>query len=268
MQKYLIYRISTKSRNIQPFGCVDKYLLLLDNLKKFHDFSVIVIADNCTQDILEDLQRIDGVTIQITSLGNTSSFLYALNLACNFQDEDFVYLCEDDYFHEDQSPQSLIEGSHYFDYVSLYAHPDKYPWTNFKEKSLYTSGLFSEETRLIYLNNSGLWRTTGSTTMTFGAYVHVLKKDIGWWKVLIGRNKIPNDHRAWIFLTAYSPALHLKFHLQYLKYFLYYLSAILFGPRRRLGIPFRSMSFHLDESSKGSNILPIEKINEICHKIK
>ena len=266
--KYLLYRISTNSRNNQPFGCVDKYLLLLNNLKKFDDFHVIVIADNCTQDILEDLKRIEGVTVQITSLGNTLSFLYALNLACKLQDEDFVYFCEDDYFHEDQSAQTLIKGSHYFDYVSLYAHPDKYPWTNFKEKSLYTSDLFSEETRLIYLGASDLWRTTGSTTMTFATYVHILKKDIGWWKVLIGRNQIPNDHRAWIFLTAYRPALNLKFSLQYLKYYFYYLSAILFGPRRRLGIPFRSISLHLDKSSIGSNILPIEKINEICHKIK
>jgi ribosomal protein S17E len=83
----------------------------------------------------------------------------------NCEENDYVYIVEDNYIHKTNSNLILLEGLFRFDYITLYDHPDKY----------VNDG--TEETN-IYLTKNCHWKLTNSTTMTFAAHVDTLKNDL------------------------------------------------------------------------------------------
>ena len=128
MRKIVLYRISSKGypkvkvEQLSKFDC-------LDNLKKiFHDWEFICVADHCDLPLLEKLKtRYKFSEFYETQLGNPGSFwkLYEIALS-KVHPEDVVYFIEDDYLHLDDSPSAILEGLEFFDYVTVYDHPDKY----------------------------------------------------------------------------------------------------------------------------------------------
>lgn len=171
----IYYRLSDKGRrNGKPYYI--NYKNCFENFCKHFDKSIItMIADNCEEDTINYLKTIlrEDQIIQ-TSLGNSGAFCHALKLSideCN--DNDIVYLVEDDYLHCENSQKILEEGFVHSDYVTLYDHPDKYMDGGWPNPHVWSG---AEDTR-VFLTETSHWKLTNSTTMTFAAKVKTLKED-------------------------------------------------------------------------------------------
>jgi hypothetical protein len=81
---------------------------------------------------------------------------------CN--EQDIVYLLEDDYMHRPGWTHVLREGLKMADYATLYDHPDKY-W------------MYPDLVSKIFLGTIAHWRTTPSTTNTYACTKAMLKQD-------------------------------------------------------------------------------------------
>ena len=89
-----------------------------------------------------------------------------------FDDDEIIYIVEDDYLHREGAPKVLKEvfEKTNVDYVTLYDHADKY-FQNYYEQ-------FAIGFKIILLNtDTSHWRTTPSTTNTFAARYKTLMKD-------------------------------------------------------------------------------------------
>jgi len=175
---HCIYRISdkgyikTKLENADKMRCLDSFL------SEFRRDNVLVIADNCTPQTVMKLKQ-KKLKLVETSLGNAGSFLYAAKYAIDhFDEDDYVYLCEDDYLYKKNARDILLEGAEIADYATLYDHPDKY--NDFAGNPFIKNG--GEKTK-VYLTNSSHWKETNSTTMTFIIKVKTLKEDFPIWKI-------------------------------------------------------------------------------------
>jgi glycosyltransferase involved in cell wall biosynthesis len=179
----LYYRISDKSYEKHKLIGTTKETCFTNFCKVFSDFlqSTTIIADNCTDSTI-DMLKSSGLLIIETKDGNAGSFRTALNLAVENAEDELLYFCEDDYFHNSKSSVLLQEGIKRADYVTLYDHPDKY--TRF-----YDGGEFSK----VIKTNSSHWRYTTSTCMTFGTKVKTLKQDMKVWNEFTSEDH-PYDH--------------------------------------------------------------------------
>jgi hypothetical protein len=264
MSNIAYYRISEKSRNLLLNS--DIKLLLLDNfLNEFKNFQTIIIADNCSSEFLKKLTTFN-CTIHETNLGNRGSFLYSLNLAIRISNENTVlFFVEDDYFFKKNSSKNVIDALNYFDYITIYEHPDKIRKLSHQltVMSEYTLNDFSELTRLIQIKDE-IWRTTTSTTMTFLTTSGLLRKDIFWWRFNIGKFSLPLDKRCWIFLTRPSvPNIKNISFVLYFKYIIFFILSIIFQNKRLLGVPFNiNYAIHLDQS-----IESVVEINNIISNL-
>jgi len=171
----IYYRLSDKGRRNGKPDYIN-YKNCLENFCKHFDKSTItMIADNCEEDTINYLKTIlrEDQIIQ-TSLGNSGAFCHALKLSideCN--ENDIVYLVEDDYLHCENSQKILEEGFVHSDYVTLYDHPDKYMDGGWPNPHVWGG---AEDTR-VFLTETSHWKLTNSTTMTFAAKVKTLKED-------------------------------------------------------------------------------------------
>lgn len=161
------YRISGSQKKKEgQFGdwksCFENFF------NQFVGHTIEIIADNITDEIREFFSK-TPYTINLTSLGNSGSFQYALNLACQNNDQEIIYFVEDDYYHLGGSPEAIEEGLQIADYVSLYDHADKY-------QPPYTNEWGGEPTRVL-LTPSTHWKQTFSTCMTFASTVKTLRED-------------------------------------------------------------------------------------------
>ena len=174
----IIYRISDGGYNKIKPEYVTKRGIFLHFIKIFSGYDIYLIADNISDDTFNFLcNYIPSNKINRTALGNAGSFMYAINFAIkNFNDNDKVYLCEDDYVYVKEAPSILEEGIDIAHYCTGYDHPDKY--INYKEgggNPYISEG--GELTRVIMSKNKH-WKHTNSTTMTFGTKVKILKLDL------------------------------------------------------------------------------------------
>jgi len=85
----------------------------------------------------------------------------------DYDDNDIIYLVEDDYIHQEGWVGILQEGVETIraDYFTLYDHPDKY----------YLPMYENLQSKIITAESS-YWRTTPSTTCTFACKFKTLKK--------------------------------------------------------------------------------------------
>jgi len=246
---YAYYRISDNSRN-SAISFHLKLKILQNFITIFDKFNVIIIADNCSIELINNIKLLKN-EVYYTNLGNTKSFKFCLNLALKKnKDNDIIYFIEDDYYFSKEAQSKLFEGIRYFDYVSLYEHPDKIYSVEYNKLKLseFTFDQFSENLRLININNE-IWRTTSSTTMTFCTKFNIIKSDYKWWYIITGNNSLPLDKRCWIFLTRPFLLPNKKNLLFSLKLLLFNLFSFFFQRKRLLGIPLmKSYSIHLDKS--------------------
>lgn len=162
------FLISTnKSRKQVKVPFATKLLCLNNFLETFKNERIFIFADNCDDETLEYLSSLD---LELHS-GNQGLYysqveLYKKILGMDLDDDELIYCCEDDYLHKPESPEIIIEGLSFADYVTLYDHPDKY-------LPLYNWG----ENVKIRRSFSCHWKNTISTCMTFGFKKRTLKDD-------------------------------------------------------------------------------------------
>ncbi len=193
----VFYRISDKGNPKEKIPSADKFGCLQNAIREFGKDEIYVIADNCSSKTLDHLEEI-GIRFEVTTLGNSGSFVYVARLIVNtVQEDELVYLLEDDYIHLPGASKLLQEGLTLADYVTLYDHPDKYIAFNEHGNPFNFNRL--HPTRLMVTKNSH-WATINSTTMTFACRVKTLKEDLPIWeKYTESRN--PKDFHAFVELS-------------------------------------------------------------------
>lgn len=186
---YIHYRISDNGykNKIKP-EYVTKYNCLRNALDVFkgnnvyfrvYVDSVIDKTDEMICELCKDRKNTEIIYLNIKS--NGFSFRKVYEDALKLSDNDLVYFLEDDYLHLENALECLRNAAqwNYTDYITLYDHPDKY------DNCAYNVNPFckdmGEDTKVFKTNNHH-WKITNSTTMTFAAFVNVLKrdKDIFW----------------------------------------------------------------------------------------
>ena len=208
-----IYRVSDngykkpKLPGADHFGCMNNFVATFG-------FIDHVIFDNCSDLTVKKLSKFCRNQHR-TALGNAESFLYALDIALD-QDDEIVYMVEDDYLHKPDSAHAISEGLSISDYVTLYDHPDKYG-------KMYGMG---ETCKLMRLNHRH-WKTSVSTTMTFASRRETLRKDQHVFREVCSGKFHPNDHEIFTNLGDMG---------------------------RRLIVSIPGMSFHADISSQILNL--------------
>jgi glycosyltransferase involved in cell wall biosynthesis len=167
----IIYRICDQRNGVTKIPQVSKRQCFLNFIEVFGTDDMIIVADNCSNETIEFLNCFT-TCVEKTSLGNSGSFLYAMDLALQYKGDQSVYLVEDDYLHQPDSSRFLMEGLQRADYVSLYDHADKYSVQS--PNPMVSNG--GENTKVI-LTPSSHWKYTNSTTMTFATRSGILKAD-------------------------------------------------------------------------------------------
>lgn len=170
-----IYRISDASYHKAKLPGTNKQFCLENFASLFQiDF---LIADKCEKS-LNFCQSYHPIE---TNLGNSGALRKALEIAMDFENENF-YIVEDDYLHHPKSAGLLEEGLTRLAYATLYDHPDKY-------QEEYNFG----EICRIFRTPSTHWKHSISTTMTFAVNSKTLREDREiWWKYT--EDSHPNDH--------------------------------------------------------------------------
>jgi len=241
MRKIILYRISSKGYPKVKYEGLTKFDCL-DNLKTiFHDWEFICVADNCDHKLLEKLKKdYQFNEFHETKLGNPGSFWKLFEIALKqVNPEDILYFVEDDYFHLPDAPQSLMEGLTYFDYVTVYDHPDKYQFPNRVVNPYAKKNRYSETTQVVR-GDLCLWRVSNSTTMTFALNGKTLKEDSDIWR-LTGLLTRDCDFEIFTTITRQS----FLWRKKYLKFFLLKLRHF-FKPKRYLGVSCPGKSLHLE----------------------
>lgn len=181
---YVFYRISDngfknkiKPEYITKKNCLKNALSVFkgDNVFfKIYIDNVIEETDKMIHSLCDERGNTDIIYINCKSGG--FSFRKVFEAACELNDDDLIYFLEDDYLHLSESLTVLKDAAewNYTDYITLYDHPDKYD-NNETGVNPYSKD-FGEITK-VFKTNGHHWKITNSTTMTFAAFVDVLKRD-------------------------------------------------------------------------------------------
>lgn len=140
-------------------------------------------------DVLE-VMGVHGEVVQLGGVGNSGSYLRALDLGLMGAPDDVVYFCEDDYLHTDASLKIFVEvcaAAPRGTYITLYDHPDRYR----RLDDLRPTG------RPVELVAGRHWSAVESSAMTFGAARRTLTAD----RLILGLaaryTRYPHDRAMW-----------------------------------------------------------------------
>lgn len=241
MKKIVLFRISSKGYPKVKVDGISKFDSLNNLQASFPGWEFICVADNCDQPLLDRLHsdyRFDQIVE--TQLGNPGSFwkLYEMALEST-QDDDVVYFIEDDYMHLPGSPEAILEGLQYFDYVTLYDHPDKYALSTCAINPYTKRNRFSESTEVV-LGERQVWRTSNSTTMTFAVTGKTLREDSDIWSMTKTAQR-DFDFDIFCVLTKQGTLPKSRFLKQLPLKWKFASKA-----RRYLGIPIPGLAMHLE----------------------
>lgn len=192
-----IYRCSKNSFSYkEKISEADKLYCFFNFMSAFFNHRTIVLHDDAPSNVLNEVEMWNAAEVKEVKIpGNATSFLEALDLACTFDDDEIIYIVEDDYLHKLGSPTLIEEGLELFDYVTLYDHPDKYDFP-YKHQSVK-----------VYITDSTHWRKIPSTTATFATRVGKLKEDLRTFKSFTRPYPFPQDHDMWTALTENGRSL-------------------------------------------------------------
>jgi glycosyltransferase involved in cell wall biosynthesis len=220
---------------------INKYDSLKNLQKTFKDWEWICVADNCDDQLLNNLKSQFSFDQLIeTQLGNPGSFWKLYEIALSFiKDEDVVYFVEDDYLHLPEAPAAIIDGLQYFDYVTLYDHPDKYKNHNGPLNPYVKLNAYSESTEVVKSPNY-IWRTTNSTTMTFAVKGKILKADQDIWLITKSAKK-DFDFDNFCLLTKQATIAKTRFIKQLPRKIRFWNKA-----RRYMGACIPGLALHLE----------------------
>ena len=179
MKINVLYRISDKGRPKEKLAQATPQTCLKNAIAEFGVENITLFADNCDESTIEMIRSL-GIEPILTSLGNSGSLRHIISYAIdNLNEEEIVYLLEDDYLHKEGSAKCIVEGLGIADYVTLYDNPDKY-WKKSEGGNRYVKN-GGERTRVL-VTESTHWKITNSTTMTYACKVGTLKQDFPVWK--------------------------------------------------------------------------------------
>lgn len=145
-------------------------------INEFGAENITILGDRLNDETRDYVNSLNLNLVEVDNGTGAGTFRDALDLAIKEnEDDDTVYLLEDDFLHLPQSKQYLEEAlSVYNAYVTLYDHPDKY--INREQGGNPFISQNSEVTRLLK-TESIHWKITNSTVMSFAARVSRLKDD-------------------------------------------------------------------------------------------
>jgi len=243
MKKIILFRISSRGYPKSKVEGISKYDSLANLTTVFKDWEIICVADNCDEELLENLKtKYQFSELHTTNLGNPGSFwkLYEIGLA-KANDNDCLYFVEDDYLHKPNAPEILLEGLERFDYVTLYDHPDKYRNSNMPLNPYAKMNRYSEPTEVIE-GPLSVWRTTNSTTMSFAVNGKTLKEDKDIWSIT-GYATRDVDFDIFCALTKQKTLLKKRFLKQ-----IPFKHAFRKKLRRYLGVSIPGNALHLEQA--------------------
>lgn len=172
----IVYRISDIGYSKVKPDYITNEKCLANATEVFQDTIWSIIADNVSKETEAMIEKyVTKDCIENVSKGSGAETLnLALDRALQYDDEEIIYFCENDYLHKPGSKQIIKEGLDLgASFVSLYDHPDKYIDPS-RGGNKYCEG-GAESTR-VYLTQSSHWKITNSTTMTFAAKVKTLRE--------------------------------------------------------------------------------------------
>ncbi len=249
----IAYRIYPEISKIPPIFSDNKLKLAELCLNSFREalntinFKIYAILDNCPN-VYQDLFKhyfLDN-NLEIISLpktGNSGTFGLQIKLLLEQHYSDYVYFAEDDYFYLPNAFQEMMSfiKNENVDFISPYDHPDYYNLELHRYKYQRKK------------HENTVWRTAGSTCMTFLTKKSVLEKTQGIFRTYTKNNY---DASIWLALTRerindisfifgeglknnlYRRILLKSFYFSPLKFF--------FGKRWKLWTPNPSLATHMD----------------------
>lgn len=186
-----VYRISDGSQTLAhkpKLESATKERCLRDAVRIFGAANVIIVADSVSDESHARICEIAaGARVVRTAYGSGAfSFMAAVRIAIDEAtgDDDAVYLCEDDYLHDDRAKELIMDGLEQGDYCSLYDHPDKYEKNNVRPCQISLGKLCH-------------WRTVESTTMTFATRARCLREDLFVYNMFC-KTGYPYDHHMFL----------------------------------------------------------------------
>ncbi len=243
MRKVILFRISSKGYPKVKVEGLDKYDSLNNLIKIFEGWEFICVADNCDESLISRIKN-DYKFDQLieTRLGNPGSFWKLYEIALDdCMPEDIFYFIEDDYLHLPKSPEALEEGLKYFDYVTLYDHPDKYNISGMPMNPFAKINKYSESMELVF-GEENIWRTSNSTTMTMALTGKTLKEDADIWSITKTAKK-DFDFEIFCILTKQKLIFKTRFIKQIPRRLRYF-----FKPKRYLGVCIPGLALHLEQA--------------------
>lgn len=174
----IIYRISDGGNAKNKPHYITKRGCFLHFLSVFKNSDIYIVADNVSEETYHFLTtHVCPEKIFRTSLYNSASFLYSVDLAIQLfpNDEEKIYLAEDDYLYLPIAPQVIEEGLSLADYSSGYDHPDKY--MNHSEGGPNPFIEKGGEVSCVMKTQNRHWKFTNSCCMTFATTIGILKQD-------------------------------------------------------------------------------------------
>jgi len=172
----MIYYNKSAGSNKAKLAHATKEHCLKNTINVFGKKNITIIGDNLNTETEDIVNSLSLKLIKVTNGNGSATFRNALDLAIEENNDDnIVYLLEDDFLHLSHAKKILEEGVRLSNwYVTGYDHPDKYiNKENGGNPYIESNG---EVTRLIK-SNSTHWKITNSTVMSFAASVKRLKQD-------------------------------------------------------------------------------------------
>jgi hypothetical protein len=174
----VIYRISDAGYKKEKPEWINNENCLRNAYSTFLDWDFYFIMDNVSTETEDMIRKItsNSATYIKTELGSSAqTFNRALDIALEGDNDEIVYLLENDYLHKPNAPFVLRDGLEMgFDYVTGYDHPDKYLNPN-EGGNPFCEG--KSEVSRVYCGKHSHYKITNSTTMTFASKVSTLKRD-------------------------------------------------------------------------------------------
>lgn len=172
------YRLSNQNAGINKTKLphANKKYCLENAIKVFGLENITVVGDNLNSETETIVNNLKLNLIKVSNGTGSGTFRDALDLAIKENnDNEIIYLLEDDFLHKPKAKQIIEEGVNaYNGYITGYDHPDKYINKEFGGNPFIESG--GEVTRLVKTNSSH-WKITNSTVMSFATTCKRLKED-------------------------------------------------------------------------------------------
>ena len=172
------YRLSNKEAGISKKKILNatKDNCLKNCIEVFGKENITIIGDNLNLETKNMVLSFGLKLVEVNNQNGAGTFRDALDLAIEENNDDqFVYLLEDDFLHKQNSKEILLEGLlKYNTYTTLYDHPDKY--LNKEDGGNPYIEEEGEITRLVKTPSTH-WKITNSTVMSFASSISRLKQD-------------------------------------------------------------------------------------------